>query len=127
MFHEVTIVSMHIYSKHGGNGVCYMLVTTKEAASCQNTADHQQRFCCYGNHNSHIQISTQVMGKINKEVSCKKWISTCTMHIHILCMHSLVYMYTHQHRVILHIEMVSINNCRYTQCKNYDMFTACRL
>jgi len=44
VFHEVTIISMHIYSKNGGSGVHYTLVTTKEAASCQNTADHQQRF-----------------------------------------------------------------------------------
>jgi len=74
MFHEVTIISMHIISKHGGSGVHYMLVTTKMAASCQNTADRQQRFCCCGNHNSHIQVSTQVMGKLNKDVSFKKWI-----------------------------------------------------
>jgi hypothetical protein len=57
------------YPVYGGSGVHYMLFTTKEAASRQNTADHQQRFCCCGNHNSHIQISTQVIGNINKEVS----------------------------------------------------------
>jgi len=95
VFHEVTIISMHNYSKHGGSAAYYMLVTTKEAASCQNTADHQQRFCCCGNHNSHIQISTQMMEKINKEVSFKKWISTCTMHIHV---HSHVYTHTNKHR-----------------------------
>lgn len=53
--------------------------------------------CCCGNPNSHIQISTQVMGKINKEASCKKWISTCTMHTHILCMHACTVMYTCTH------------------------------
>jgi len=48
-------------------------------------------------------------------------------HTHIMHAQSCIHAHTPTQIVIMHIEMVSINNCRYTQCNNSDMFTACRL